>query len=245
MRKFLYFCGPLACFLLGTFLFAACDSGDIIERVSNVEDTHTRVVKLTADISGLDNLPAKYSLSLAAFKSNEKYALKVQSIAEDGPRTVVMINEDKEVSTVELAITDRLRHRVLTLASVDYAGAAENIDTIRLDVGSIDVSHFSCLQHAVLDRACIQCHGGNGRTAGSLDLTDGHALAELVDKASATREGAIRVVSGNAEQSLLHQILQDGGQNVLHYNHVEVLSSQFKENLEEVKKYVDDWINGL
>jgi hypothetical protein len=32
---------------------------------------------------------------------------------------------------------------------------------------------------------------------------------------------------------------------MLHYNHTEVLSSQFKENLDEVKKFIADWINGL
>lgn len=244
MRKLSFFKASLT-ISLATLAFAACDSGDIYEPTAETQSTASRVVKLTADISGLSSLPEKYALSLAAFKSNDRYATKLQTIAEEGPITVLMSNTDNGVSTVELAITDRLRHRVLTLAAADYSGSAEDIDTIRLEVGRIDVSQFNCLQQAVFNKACIQCHGGNGRKAGSLDLTDGHALAELVDKASATREGAIRVVSGNAEQSLLHQILQDGGQNVLHYNHVEVLSSQFKENLEEVKKYIDDWINGL
>ena len=214
---------------LAALAFAACDSGDIYEPTAETQSTASRVVKLTADISGLGSLPEKYALSLAAFKSNDRYATKLQTIAEEGPITVLMSNTDNGVSTVELAITDRLRHRVLTLAAADYSGSAEDLDTIRLEVGRIDVSQFNCLQQAVFNKACIQCHGGNGRKAGSLDLT----------------EDAIRVVSGNAEQSLLHQILQDGGQNVLHYNHVEVLSSQFKENLEEVKKYIDDWINGL
>lgn len=244
MRKLSFFNAALAV-ALSAFAFAACDSGDIEEETVQAQSTASRVVKLTADISGLSTLPGKYALSLAAFKSNERYASKVQTIAEEGPKTVIMSNAGSETNTVELAITDRLRHRVLTLAAIDYASYAEDVDTIRLDVGRIDVSQFNCLQLAVFNKACIQCHGGNGRTAGGLDLTEGRALTELVDKASTAKEGATRVVSGDAENSLLHQILQDGGENILHYNHVEVLSSQFKENLEEVRKYLDDWINGL
>jgi hypothetical protein len=53
------------------------------------------------------------------------------------------------------------------------------------------------------------------------------------------------VESGNAEGSLLHLILNEGGENLLSHNHTEILSSQFKTNLEEVEDLIDSWIRQL
>ena len=231
--------------MLSAFVAAACDSGDIYEQAEQTASADKRVVKLTLDVSGLSTLLSKYTLSLAAFKPNEKYATKLLNITDDGSKMLTMTNDDPDVSTVELAVTDRLRHRVLTLSSVDYSSYAEDVDTIYMTVGQLDASHLNCLQQFVFNRACVQCHGANGRMAGGLDLTDGNTLAALLDQPSHAKEDATRVVAGNASGSLLHQILDDGGENLLHYNHVEVLSSHFKENLQEVRKFIDDWINGL
>ena len=97
----------------------------------------------------------------------------------------------------------------------------------------------------VFNRACVQCHGANGRPAAGLNLTEGNAYASLVDVPSTRREGYMRVESGNAEASLLHLILSEGGENLLSHNHTEILSSQFKTNLEEMETLIDSWIDHL
>ena len=62
---------------------------------------------------------------------------------------------------------------------------------------------------------------------------------------STRRTGYMRVESGNAEASLLHLILREGGEDLLSHNHTEILSSQFKTNLEEVSALIDQWIEQL
>ena len=227
---------------------AACDSGDIVEQEYSTAE-RGRTVKLTATLSGVDTWESRYSVSLAGFTTGDNYAQVVRSLPNttaDGTRVeLVLSNIDEAVNTVELAITNRLRERIITLASVNLEDYADTGDTIRMELGHVDVSRFGALQMGLFNVACIQCHGGNGRSAAGLNLTGGQALANLVDVPSTRREGMMRVVGGDAEGSLMRQILNEGGEDILGYNHTEVLSSQFKENLTEVRQLIDDWIKGL
>lgn len=241
---------PIICILaLLALLMAACDSGDIEEQAVTTTDKG-RVVKLTATVSGIGAWDKKYSVSLAGFTTGDNYAQVVRALPNtttDGTAVeVVLSNIGDDINTVELAITNRLRERIITLASVNLDDAGDTKDTIRMELGTVDVSTFGALQFGLFDRACIQCHGGNGGAgAASLNLTAGHAYASLVDVPSTRKEGAVRVVSGNAQESLLHQIAAEGGENLLHVNHTEILSNQFKENLNEVRQLIDDWIGTL
>lgn len=236
-------------FLLVSLLcLSACDSGDILDQELSTSDLG-RTVKLTATMSGVASWDSKYAVSLAGFVPGDNYAHVVRTLpatTADGSQVeLVLSNIDDEVKTVELAITNRLRERIITLARVNLEDYADNPDTIRMDLGHLDVSRFGALQMGLFDMACIQCHGGNGRSAAGLNLTAGQSLGHLVDMPSTSKSDARRVVSGDAEGSLLHQILNEGGEDILHYNHTEVVSSQFKENLLEVLQLIDDWINKL
>ncbi len=232
-------------------LLAACDEGDIAENDYKVNDTG-RTVKLTARVEGLSTWETQNShVALAAFATTSQYAIMQKAIpsgTRDGDMVeLVVSNISSEVNTIELAVTNSLRKRIVTLETLrmsDYEGYGPR-DTIRMELGTLDLSRFGCLQYGVFDKACIQCHGGNGRSAGNLNLTQGLAYANLVDMASTQKEGAWRVKSGNADESLVCQILDEGGENLLNYNHTEVLSSLFKENLQEVKSLIRDWINGI
>lgn len=230
-------------------LLASCDSGDIGEQSYAITDKgHT--VKLTATLSGIDSWESKYSVSLAGFTLGDNYAQVVRSLPSttpDGTRVeLVLSNIGDNINTVELAVTNRLRERIITLASVNLEDYANVKDTIRMDLGLTDVSRFGALQTGLFDRACIQCHGGNGGAgAAGLNLTAGQAYSQLVDVPSTRREGMKRVVAGNASESLLHQLMAEGGENLLHVNHTEILSNQFRENLNEVKQLIDEWIEKL
>ena len=77
-----------------------------------------------------------------------------------------------------------------------------------MDLGVRDVSRFGALQLGLFNMACIQCHGGNGGAgAAGLNLTEGRSYANLVNVSSTRKEGMMRVVGGNARESLLHQMM--------------------------------------
>jgi len=230
-------------------LLAACDSGDIEEQTYSTTDKG-HIVKLTVTLSGMDTWESKYAVSLAGFTTGDNYAQVVRTLPnttpDNTPIELVLSNIGDNINTVELVITNRLRERIITLASVNMDDNAGEKDTIHMKLGHIDVSRFGALQKGLFNMACIQCHGGNGGSgAASLNLTEDRSYAQLVNVPSTRKEGVMRVASGNAEESLLHQIMADGGENLLHVNHTEILSNQFRENLNEVRKLIDEWINNL
>lgn len=230
-------------------IFASCDSGDIEEQSYTITDKgHT--VKLTAVLSGIDTWESKYSISLAGFSTGDNYAQVVRSLPNttpDGTRVeMILSNIGDNINTVELAITNRLRERIITLARVNMEDYTNKKDTIYMDLGVTDVSKFGALQLGLFNMACIQCHGGNGGAgAAGLNLTEGRSFANLVNVPSSRKEGMMRVVGGNAQESLLHQMMAEGGENLLHVNHTEILSNQFRENLNEVRQLIDEWIERI
>lgn len=227
----------------------SCDSGDIEEQAYTITDKgHT--VKLTAVLSGIDTWESKYSISLAGFSTGDNYAQVVRSLPNttpDGTRVeMILSNIGDNINTVELAITNRLRERIITLARVNLEDYTNKKDTIYMDLGVTDVSKFGALQLGLFNMACIQCHGGNGGAgAAGLNLTEGRSFANLVNVPSSRKEGMMRVVGGNAQESLLHQMMAEGGENLLHVNHTEILSNQFRENLNEVRQLIDEWIERI
>ena len=226
----------------------SCDSGDIVEGGYSVQDKG-KVVKLTARVSGVGSWASTYSVALAGFAKGDKYAIMQRALpvstADGTDVTLTLNNITEQISTVEFAITDNLRKRIITLGRIAMADYDDPQDTIRMDLGTVDLSLFGALQQGLFNVACIQCHGGNGRSAAGLNLTEGNAMENLVDVPSTRREGMMRVVSGDAPSSLLHQILSEGGEDILGYNHTEIVSSQFKENSEEVRDLLDEWIGTL
>ena len=237
--------------VLAAFALVSCDSGDIADKVYTV-DEKGYTVKMTARMSGLSEWEGSdYTLAVAGFTADGKFALLQKALPssaeDDTPVSLVLSNLSSEVQTVELALTNSLRKRIITLASVNMADYADNgvHDTIRLNLGSLDAGRLGVLQTGLFNHACIQCHGANGRSAAGLNLTEGNAEVNLVDVPSTRKEGFLRVESGNAEGSLLHLILSEGGENLLAHNHTEILSSQFKTNLKEVEDLIDSWIGHL
>ncbi|MBQ8050454.1 MAG: hypothetical protein IJ197_02605 [Bacteroidaceae bacterium] len=236
-------------FILSLLLtMVACDSGDIEERSYTVQE-RGKVVKLTATVSGVGSWDNGYAVALAGFSEDENYATMQRTLASSTPDgtqvELVLSNLTEQIETVEFAITNNLRKRIVTLSSIVMADYSNATDTIRMDLGEVDVDLLGALQFGVFDKACIQCHGGNGRSAAGLNLTKGQAYANLVDVPSSRIDGMYRVVSGRAEESLLHKLLNAGGENILTYNHTEVVSSQFKNNQDGVLSFIDEWINGL
>ena len=226
-------------------LLSACDDGDINEEKADyVTDGYT--VKLTGNIVGLDSWSAGYKLSLAAFTNKSDYTAISKTVRPDttqnGKVEVVLNNVGTSYSTVELCFTNRINLRLVSLKTVDLTATATQDDTIRIDVGTLDVGMFPVLETYVFNNECARCHGGNGNAAGNLFLVKGKAYANLV---GASHEGIAstilpdnkRVVPGDAAHSVLHNALAGDNPNlVLPLNHETMLSSN-------VVTMIDSWIN--
>lgn len=229
-------------------LFCACDSGDIVESNYRVSASG-KTLKMSARVSGMDEWGEGYSVALAGYSDESQYALMQRTLPsdlKDGSLVeMVLSNVSHDISSIELVITNKLRKRIVSLASVELEDYADDIDTIYMDLGSLDVSLLGSLQKGFFDKACVQCHGENGRKAAGLDLTAGNAYTNLVDVACRQKEGENRVVSGDASGSLIYKILSVGGENYLHYNHTEVLNSLFKDSQDEVREIIYQWISRL
>lgn len=202
----------------------SCDSGNITDKDITVVNTG-KVVKLTATISGMSDWNGSCNVALAAFQDGSKYAVTQRAIPEstpDGEKIAMTLeNLPADISTIELALTNKLRGRILTLASMNMSDFDDGGDTIRMDLGELILTQEGCIRQGVFNIACIQCHGANGHAAAGLDLT-----------------------ANMPKPDRLRLILIDGGASILHYNHSDVLSSHFKNNLEEVKTLLYEWING-
>ncbi len=237
--------------LLFSIVMASCDSGDIEESKVTISSSG-KTIKLIARMTGVSSWTENnYNVVLAGFSNDNEYAVTQRAIpntTQDGELVeMVLDNLGASVDRAELAITNSLRKRVITLESIDLGDYEGNTpyDTIYMDLGDIEVDLFGCMQYGIFNKACISCHGANGSSAAGANLTAGNAYSSLVNVPSSVLEGYYRVLSGDPENSLMRIILNKGGENVLNYNHTEVLSSTFKWNLNEIKQLIDDWIVSL
>ncbi len=240
-----------AAMLIIALCLAACDSGDIEDKQVTISSSG-KTVKLTARMTGVGAWDEYgYNVVLAGFSNDNKYAVTqriIPSTTRDGEQVeMVLDNLGSSIDKAELAITNSLRKRIITIESIDlndYDGY-QPTDTILMDVGDIEVDLFGCMQYGIFNKSCVSCHGANGSSAAGVNLTVGNSYAALVDVPSTRLEGWYRVLSGEPENSLMRVILNEGGENVLNYNHTEVLSSTMKWNLDEVRQLIDDWIVSL
>lgn len=226
-------------FALG-FALSACDDGSIPEKTTSAEHTGYSV-KMTGSISGMDTWTSnKYSLVLAAFSDDSEYAIvqqKVPTTAANGVNMTIY-DVDASASTLELCVTDILRRRVVTLKSVDITTEANPKDTVRLDVGSIDAGMLAAIQAGVFDKTCAQCHGGSTSAAADLHLTSGNAYGNLVNVASTKVDGGVRVIPEDAENSVLHNVINPGNAAGLGFSHEGMITD------DNVLDLIDEWING-
>ena len=224
--KFALFVAALGC--------QACDDGPIYE--PEYEPEHTGyTAKLTARISGADSWPEYYSLVLATFGDSE-YSNSQSVVYPDaeGHVNLLLYNIGNDVNTVELCVTNTLRRRVVTFASADLSSATS--DTIYLDAGEVDVEMYSTIQTHIFNPTCAQCHGASTTAAAGLFLTEGQSHASLVGQAATTADG-MRVVPGNAEESVLHQVINPSyGLSASSYHEGMVTSSV-------QLRLIDEWIN--
>lgn len=229
MRKYLCILAAL------TALLVSCDSGPVDESIAYVPQ-EGRTVKVTGTFSGMDTWPDGYTVAVAGFSQASDYAVVAKNIAVgDGEVRTVMSGVSGEVTEVEVCVIDRLRVRVATFARADNLNELAD-DTIRLDVGALDVGMFHTVQQTVFNEDCIACHGMSNEAARGLYLTEGRSYGCLVGKPSSADSGKLLVNPGHSNESFLHLVLHEDGH--LSHGHADILSAK-----PEKLNLIDDWID--
>ena len=231
--------------LLALLVVTSCDSGDVHE-VYRFKSTG-RTALLTGSVDEWEELPEGYNIALAAFGSTSDYALGQRILSasdvESGRLRVELSQLSDTVHTVELCVTNTLRKKTLSLQRLELASLPAQ-DTVRLESALRALTSASCLQKGFFDEAYIRCHGGGNQSARGLNLTEGHSMTMLVNVPAASHPELLRVSGGRPEESLLHQILAESGQDVLHINHVEILH-KLGVDTDVLRTFIDEWIKSL
>lgn len=212
-----------------------CDEGDIQEAATETK-TSGKVARLTAAVSGIDSWSAQYSVVLAAFAEGSDYAVVQKRLTEGdngNVETTLNITSD-DVATIELCVTNRLRQRIVSFASVPVSQLQG--DSLHLAPGRVDVSMFQTIQDMVFTTTCARCHGLGNAPAAGLTLAQGQSYAALVNHEASKPERGVRVVPGDTEASLLHKVIH-GDPAAVSFDH----SNMIKEPT--TIALIDNWIN--
>lgn len=224
--------------LLALLTLTACDEGDIIDSDNSVT-TEGKIATLSATLTGLDSWSSQYSIVLAGFAEGGTYAVvqkKLQATDGEPFATDLSLTSD-DIATIELCATNRLRERVVTFASVPVSQLEG--DTIRLEAGSVDVGMYKAIQDLVFTGTCARCHGLGATPAGSLTLVEGQSYDQLVNHPARLPENGLRVVPGNADESLLHKVIHGDPDAGVRFDHANMIKETTSIAL------IDNWINGL
>ena len=212
-----------------------CDEGDIQEAATETK-TSGKVARLTAAVSGIDSWSSQYSVVLAAFAEGSDYAVVQKRLTEGdngNVETTLNITSD-DVATIELCVTNRLRQRIVSFASVPVSQLQG--DSLHLAPGRVAVSMFQTIQDMVFTTTCARCHGLGNAPAAGLTLAQGQSYAALVNHEASKPERGVRVVPGDTEASLLHKVIH-GDPAAVSFDH----SNMIKEPT--TFALIDNWIN--
>ncbi len=140
-----------------------------------------------------------------------------------------------EVTTVELCVINKLRKRIVSLVAME---CTEIADTILMDAGTVDASMYNAIQQKIFNATCTACHGLSTTPGGGLNLLEGHSHADLVNRASTTVDGKMRVMPGNASESVLHLILGTDISSDWRIDHSQMITSSDMQSL--IGNWIDD-----
>lgn len=223
--------------LFHTYIFAAlllctsCDDGDIYNENKNV-NREGATLKLTGKLHGADQWNEEYTLVIAAFEEGNEYAINAKNIpasinGKEAATTLSGITSNAK--TLELCVINRLRERIASFASVENSSDG---DTIKMEVGEINVGMHSAIQKTIFNTTCAHCHGANAKEGvANLSLTANNSYNALVGRESCKAAGKMLVAPGDAENSLLYEILTTDRSKEWNYDHSKEILSKSRLNL--------------
>lgn len=220
-----------------TMALASCDDGRLYEKPVVLPE-EGRVVKLTGNLSGVGEWTGGYSIVVAGFADDSEYAVISKSVSTgaDGRAEVVLSGIKDDVQRVELCVINRLRKRILTLCAADDSDAA---DTIRLEVGTMNVGMYAAIQEQLFNSTCTSCHGASTFAGGGLYLTEGKSYDALVGTPSQLADDKLLVEPGNADASVLYQAIATRVSATWRQDHSNMVMNT------AMRDVVKDWINGI
>lgn len=220
-------------------LCIACDDGPIEENTVTFKEG--RVVKMTGELTGLDNWPDEYSVAIAGFDDTDDYAAISKSLPKttDGHVEIVLSGIADNVTNVQLCVLDRLRRHVMTFQRMPLQ---QTRDTLYMEVGNLDVGMFNAIQQSYFNTTCTNCHGASNHAAAGLYLTEGNSYDALVGVPSTKVPDMKMVEPGNASNSLLHVILHENAVEGISMTHRDLVS---EKNEQSILPLIDAWINSL
>lgn len=226
-----------------TQTFLSCDDGKIYEE-EYLPDTSGRVMKLNANISGMNSWARGYSLVLAGFDNSLDYAIITKPVPfpgkEGGDVELVMSGIPPEVTTVHLCVVNRQRELIHSYVTMECNKNEQ--DTIRMEGINQDVNMYDAIQEEVFsddEYGCVRCHGARESLAGGINLLKGKSYASLTSKRSGIAGTDMLIVNpGDAETSTLYLMLGTDFGAGLKYNHANILINSYANT-----SLVKDWIN--
>lgn len=212
----------------------SCDDGRLYEDQIDIPEAG-RVAKLTGQLTGVGNWAEGYDVVVAGFAENNDFAIitKDVQVSADGQVSTILSGIPDEVTEVEFCVTNRLRKRILTFRQADL----NTTDTIRLEVGTMDVGMYATIQEQLFNTTCVSCHGASTFAGGGLYLTSGKSYDALMGKPSQLVEGMLLVNPGKAASSLLYQTIDTDISTTWRQDHSNMVMSP------TLKGVVRDWIN--
>lgn len=221
--------------LLCTFTLTSCDEGDIVAKDEGVQ-TAGKTACLNATLSGTDSWSSQYNIVLAGFAEGSSNAVVQKPLqATDGtPVHTTLSLSDNDISTIELCVTNRLRQRIVTFASVPASQLQG--DTVFLNVGNVDIGMFKTIQDLVFTGTCARCHGLGLTPAAGLTLIEGQSYDQLVNHPARLPENGLRVVPGSVDESLLHKVINGDPSAGVRYDHANMIKEGTTLTL------IDNWI---
>ena len=234
MKKILY--------IFSLVLLAACDDGDIVEKIVYQQDGIK--VAVDVDISGIDSWPEGYSVTLSDFETakNDKAIAEYSEISKQilsnvsGKKRITLGGIPQSVNYLEITVINRIRQREITLWQKELSNDDKNSrDTLLFDAGQINAGLFNYIQNEYFNNSCANCHGLGEHAAAGLFLTDGKSFAAMVNAKSSKRPEINVVTPGDTAKSALHLVLHGRFPEVKH-NHKDKLA------VEHDKEIIDMWI---
>ena len=218
----------------------SCDDGRIYPESATSADGKTVVME--GELEGFDNWASNYRVSIAGFEqADDEYASVSKVITEsdikDGKALVELSGIKDNVKLVRLCVLDRLRRHIVTFKEVDVSDVTE---TVKMDVGTINISMFNTIQQSFFNTTCANCHGASNRAAAGLFLTEGKSYQALVDVNSKKVEGRKLVETNNAANSVLHMVLNQQEVAGISMAHRDLVS---EKNEQTILPLIDSWIN--
>lgn len=220
----------------------ACDDGRIEENLRESSTEEGRVVKLTGQLNGVSTWNSAYSLAVAGYNETSNYAVISKAIPTNQPDGAsiewIMTGIVDEVKTIKLCAIDKLRRSVadfVVLTQDDWASATD--DTIRMNLGTLNVGMFSAIQKEVFNAKCVSCHGQSTFAGAGLYLTEGKSYEALVNKSSERNPSFLLVQPEDPDNSFLYHVITENG--VVSHDHMDLFSEKDESQLELIKKWIE------